>query len=248
LDKVVELLENGRDSLNCLISFKPLQSTFAHYANKDEDTAEFIATTKEELSGENISYTIVAEALIREYFSDILSKVEKVSVNIKNRKNGICVSTVHRYKGLENTAVIFCPEYETNSHPYSIGNKCYESEENILYTAITRPLDHLCIVVTEKLENLHPSLYKLFPSVANMAECGLVDIADGNLNIPLSPLSWKDKIHGLDFTKYSLDRDTDRDSFVLILRETDGDKNVFRLESAEIRNKIVCFSNRLTKQ
>ena len=245
LDEIVALLESGKDSLQCLYAFKPLQITLDYYANKNEDTAEFIATHKAELSGDNITYTLVAESLIRDYFSDVLSKTETVSVDIKNKKNGICVSTVHRYKGLENKAIIFCPEYDTNALPYSFENKDYVSEENILYTAITRPLDHLSIVVKEKLECLYPSLYKLFPTVANMAECGLVNVTSGNLSIPNTPLLWSDKIHGLDFTKYSLDREVDRDNFVLILKEIGGGNNAFKLEYAKIGKDMVCFANQL---
>ena len=244
LDETVENLKNDKDSLRRLYAFKPLQMTLDHYANKNEDTAEFIATHKAELCGDNITYTLVADSLIRDYFSDILSKTKSAYVDIKNKKNGICVSTVHRYKGLENKAVIFCPEYNTNALPYSFENKDYASEENILYTAITRPLDHLCIVVKEKLERLHPSLYKLFPTVADMVECGLVNIANGCLSIPDTLLSWNDKICGLDFAKCSLDRSTVRDSMVLILKETNGGTNAFTLEYAKIGKDTVCFTNR----
>jgi len=248
LNEVVDLIESGEDSIKCLNQFKPLAVTLLFYANKDVDTAEFIATTTEELNGENISYTLVAEQLIQEYFSDIMSKTETVIVDIKNKKNGICVSTVHRYKGLENTAIIFCPEYKTNCLSYSLWNDDYESEENILYTAITRPLNSLCIVVNEQLGDLYPSLYKLFPTVADMAKCGLVNIADGNLSIPSTGLSWKDKIHGLDFNKYSLDRETSRDNLVLLLRKIDGENDIYRLEFTKIGSKTICFANPIKRE
>ncbi|GHV36632.1 hypothetical protein FACS1894187_11560 [Synergistales bacterium] len=244
LDKVIDDIQDGKDFIAAVQSFKPLRNTFLHYANKDIDTAEFIATTKEELNGDNLSYTIVADLLIRDYFSDVLSGVESADIDIKSKKNGICVSTVHRYKGLENNAVVFCPEYETNSICYSLSNDDYLSEENILYTAITRPLDHLRIVVRGPLENLHPSLYKLFPHVADMEKCGLVSVLDGALSIPNTKLTWCDKIQDLDYAKYSLDRETHRDSFILLLKSIEG-KDGYRLESIKMGNRIITFVNNL---